>query len=208
MTQPAWNNWFVALSGTAKTAAELPYLAPCSAPDGVTKVTNDGEQYFKNNFGRLSDFTRNILQEETAAEMPVGEVAPNAAAFGYWIVECVDGEVPKIKGVKSATALAKYLSSAEGKDVYVFPFYGIALPVTQGPQRHLYLPDGVTALTIPTKGNAVEEIDSDSLRKSVEMQTDYYFGFDEMRMSVVFKEDKKSTARQVKAARNDDDFDD
>ena len=207
MAQQTWDAWFNSLSGTTKVAAELPYLSPGN-PQPTTKVTNDDEQNFKNNFGKLSSFARGIIQEETAAEMPVGDVTPNASAFGYWIVECVDGEVPKIKGVKSPTALAKYLSSAEGKDVYVFPFFGIALPVTQGPQRYLYLPDGATALTIPAKGNGVTEIDSELLRKNTEMQADYYFGSVEMRTSVVFKEDKKPVVRQAKPLHDDDDFDD
>lgn len=207
MSQPVWDDWFGSLSGSTRSAAELPYKSP-AGPTPVTKVTNDDEQNFKNNFVKLSEFARNMIQEETAAEMPVGDVTPNPAAFGYWIVECVDGEVPKIKGVKSPTALAKYLSSAEGKDVYVFPFYGTALPVSQGPQRYLYLPDGVTALTIPVRGNAVTEIDTELLRKNTEMQSDYYFGAVEMRTSVVFKEDKKPATRQPKPLRSDDDFDD
>ena len=208
MSQQTWSDWFSSLSTTTKIAAELPY-APVTGTTPVAKVTCDDEQNFKNNFIKLSDFTRSLLQEETTAEMPVGDVAPNPATFGYWIVECVDGEAPKIKGVKSPTALAKYLSSAEGKDVYVFPFYGTALPVTQGPQRYLYLPDGATAITIPiAKNGRVEEVDNEVLRENAKMQSDYYFGSVEMRTSVVFKEDKKPAQRSAKQLRNDDDFDD
>lgn len=208
MAQQAWTDWFSSLSSVAKVAAELPYK-PNTGISPVVKVTNADEQSFKNNLDMLSEFTRTLLQEENATEMPVGDVAPNPEAFGYWIVECVDGEAPKIKKVQSSTALSKYLSSAEGKDVYVFPFYGTALPVTQGPQRYLYLPDGATAITIPVaKNGRVEEVDSEVLRENAKMQADYYFGSVEMRTSVVFKEDKKPAQRSAKQVRNDDDFDD
>lgn len=205
--QPEWTEWFASLSSVAKAAAQLPY-APVTGIPTNNKVISDAEHHFNLNCGKLSNFTRNVLQEEIVSEMPVGEVIPNPTSFGYWIVECVDGEAPKIKNAKTSVALAKYLSSAEGKDVYVFPFYGTALPVTQGPQRYLYLPDGATAVTIPiAKNGRVDEVDNDLLR-DVKMQTDYYFGLVEMRTSVVFKEDKKPAQRQSNQLRNDDDFDD
>jgi hypothetical protein len=211
MALSQWDAWWAHLTNVAKLAAQEPYGGFIARDFAAQKsVTYDDEQHFKNSFAKLSDFARTIIQEEATAEMVPGDVVPNFASVGYWIVECADGETPKLKNMKTLVALAKYLSSADGKDVYVFPLYGIALPVTKGPQRYLYLPDGATAVTIPVvKNGAVTEVDTEVLRDTVKMQADYYFGPIEMITSVTFKEDKKPAVRQQpKPPLTDDDFDD
>jgi|688.fasta_scaffold173006_4 hypothetical protein len=210
MALAAWNTWFDKLSPVGKETVEETRRSPVSRELAMHKtVVCDDAQLFKNSFAKLSEFTRTVIQEKVAAEMPVGDVVPNFTSIGYWIVECADGEAPKIKNVRTSVALAKYLSSAEGKDVYVFPFYGVPLPVTKGPQRYVYLPDGATALTVPAvKDGAVTEVDTETLLPVVKMQADYYFGPVEMITSVTFKEDKKKQVRQAPIPRNDDDYDD
>lgn len=68
----------------------------------------------------------------------------------YACVESDNGEFAKLRVFRSADALARYLAAAEGRDTVVWCFYGVPLRFTQGPTRYLFLPDGRTALTIPS----------------------------------------------------------
>ena len=118
MALSTWDAWWAHLTNVAKLAAQEPYGGFIARDFAAQKsVTYDDEQHFKNSFAKLSDFARTIIQEEATAEMVPGDVVPNFASVGYWIVECADGEAPKLKNMKTLAGLAKYLSSAEGKDV-------------------------------------------------------------------------------------------
>jgi hypothetical protein len=53
-----------------------------------------------------------------------------------------DGEYPTLEIFPNIDALTKRMRALEGKDVNVFPFFGIPVPFTAGPHRFLELPGG------------------------------------------------------------------
>ena len=95
-------------------------------------------------------WTRLLTQE--AAAVAQGPVHPPSefpeAVCRYGVVECGDGEVPRMKLFPTPEALATWIGLQEGRDVFVFPFYGAPLGLTSQRPRYLLLPDGA-AVTVP-----------------------------------------------------------
>ena len=73
MALAAWNTWFDKLSPVGKETVEETRRSPVSRELAMHKtVVCDDAQLFKNSFAKLSEFTRTVIQEKVAAEMPVG----------------------------------------------------------------------------------------------------------------------------------------
>lgn len=79
----------------------------------------------------------------------VGEPQVEQSVAKWGLVESPDGEWAQMRLFKSAEGLARRVQQLEGKDVVVWAFWGVALPLTKGPQRLLLLPGGKQAIQIP-----------------------------------------------------------
>lgn len=73
---------------------------------------------------------------------------PPAEKWCFGLVECPEGDMPVLRQFRDAVALARHLGRLDGKDVVVWAFHGVFLPVTKGSPRLVVLPDG-TAVTVP-----------------------------------------------------------
>lgn len=67
---------------------------------------------------------------------------------GYCMVEAADGEFADLRLFHTLEGLVERLTNLVGCDVSVFPFFGTPLPISQGPDRFLLLPnDKAVAIT-------------------------------------------------------------
>jgi hypothetical protein len=102
--------------------------------------------------------------------------SPDAAAGRFVLIECADGDFPVATLHQTAEALARKVGSLEGKDTVIWCVYGIVMPITEGPQRYLFLQDGRTALQIPPyEGAPLRRVDLDLLT-GLTIQEDGYIG--------------------------------
>lgn len=77
------------------------------------------------------------------------------------------------------TDLARRIAALEGEEVAVWPFFGLPVSVTKGPQRQLVLPDG-SLLTIPMyEGQEPVLLDAGE-RPVGEIQEDGFLGSPEL----------------------------
>lgn len=90
----------------------------------------------------------NVDQLVHAAELPE-PADPSLARFCMVEVDHSGEHWPMLKVFQSARQLAVHLGKLEKEDVSVWPFFGVPLRFTEGPQRYLLLPDGTTAMMIP-----------------------------------------------------------
>jgi hypothetical protein len=74
---------------------------------------------------------------------PVAEPKhPKVNKAEWCMVVAQDGEYPTLEIFPDIDALTKRMRALEGKDANVFPFFGVPVPFTTGPNRFLELPDG------------------------------------------------------------------
>ena len=112
---------------------------------GLSWAADDDESTtaFDRLCGLLSDeaaeyFNRTSASSQTSCAAPV----PRERRPRYCVVECAEGEWPVLRMFgDDAGRLAWHLASLEGKDVCVFPFYGVPIPLSRGPYRIMVLPD-------------------------------------------------------------------
>jgi hypothetical protein len=139
----------------------------------------------------------------------VGDVCdlPEAARPAFCMVECAEGQFPVLRLFSTLEGLVERMQSLEGRDVAVWPFWGVPLPFSQGPNRVLILPDD-QAITID-KRQRVVDIDEDDII----LQEDGFLGLPELSIAPpsYVKEDEERAAAMQEAAANaavDDDEDD
>lgn len=77
-----------------------------------------------------------------AAPDPPPAAAADVPAARYGLVECPDGEWPRLRLFAAAEELARHLGRLDGSDTIAWCFYGVPLFFTRGPRRYLDLPDG------------------------------------------------------------------
>jgi len=140
----AWTAFVSNLSPKAKasldpTAEEDVYLTPTTVAQIPASTEDDNDAYTRF-IAKLSPTAKSQLVEPVLVVGPKENVKAGASRWG--LVETLDGEWSKLRVFRSAEALVKRLQQLEGKDVVAWCFYGLALPVTKGPQRYLQLPDG------------------------------------------------------------------
>lgn len=123
---------------------------------------------------RLSGPARRAVGELAGAQAPP-EADPGKPRYG--LVEAPDGEWATLRIFPTAEALARRLAALEGRDVVAVAFHGVPVPFTAGPQRYLMLPDGATALQVPSyQGGLVRRVPRDLLADTVELAEDGYLG--------------------------------
>ena len=88
----------------------------------------------------------------------------------YLLFESEDGESPVVRIFTSKEALVSRMHQLEGRDVYVFPVYGILEPFSQGPDRVIFFHDD-TAMQFTPIVAEVTLMETERL-----MQSDGYLG--------------------------------
>jgi len=91
----------------------------------------------------ITQLTNTKLPEPEPPSTKVKAPAPQ-----YGLVEVVDGEWPTLTMSPTVAGMVNRIQALEGKDVVVWPFYGIPLALSEGPQRYVVLPNG-TAVSVP-----------------------------------------------------------
>ncbi len=116
-----------------------------------------------------SEYQRLLQRLPPKAQEAMGELGPKPPEppkdyRPLWCVcECADEDFPRVRIFDSPQKLARYLAGLEGKDIAVWPFFGVALRITKpiGGQRYLILP-GEEAVPIKTFGK-LEPVDASFL---------------------------------------------
>lgn len=120
----------------------------------------------------------------------------------WGLFESHSGDYPVCRTFATPEELVRYMGSLETQDVAVRPFWGLPLRFTAGPQRYLFLPDGVTALQIPLyAGGPCKRVDADLLANLV-WQDDGFLGHPSLLESVT------DLTEQAGDAEDDDDEED
>jgi hypothetical protein len=126
-------------------------LASPSIKKPTTDIEDDAEMSGSDFLASLTAATRAAFKARRA-DTSVVAVVPKSTAKNkpnYCLVEADDGEWPKLHRFKSAVDMAKYIRKLEGRDVVIWPLFGVPLSISDGPQRYLILPNDNLAITIP-----------------------------------------------------------
>lgn len=97
----------------------------------------------------------------------------------YYLVECEEGELPRLNKFKTPRAVAERLQKLADRDMAAIAFYGHFLPFSTGPIRYLFTAQG-WAWSIPPVG-AIQEVPL--YPDDVALQEDFYLGPIEMVVS-------------------------
>lgn len=101
---------------------------------------------------------------------------------GFWVVVQEEGENPVCRPFRNnRTALAAYLATLEGRDVFVHVFYGVQLHITTGPNRMLVMPDNSAIQFYPIIRTL------QGVEDAVDLQADGFMGPPELQMPVNLK---------------------
>ena len=87
--------------------------------------------------GKAAEATNTL----SPAVKPLPEPVP-LPELKYILVVVPHGEIPYMRVASDPKIIVKELALCVDRDMYVFPIYGLALPLTQGPQCAMILPDG------------------------------------------------------------------
>jgi hypothetical protein len=119
------------------------------------------------------------LGEDVAAcdPEPPPPPPPPADRLELWLlIECHDGEPPRLRSFPTRVELAARLVELDGEDVFVIPVLGELLKVSQGPRRrYLITREGAVSST----ALGVFELDADETAE-LDVQEDGYLGPVEM----------------------------
>jgi len=186
-----WAAWMASLSGAAQRALQDKESGPLTcavAPPDDEELAADYSAFRAALTGRARDGLDALVDFADTDKPELN------ATVGYGVVVCPDGEWPTVTVYKQPEGAAKRIGALDGEDVCVWAFYGVVLPLTQGPQRHLILQDGQTALTVPTySGAPIRKVNVD-LIADCEPQSDGYLGPDELIKAPVSAMPAKVTA--------------
>lgn len=148
---------------TPAARAAVRATAEPGKPSAVVADEDDFEEFSQ----QLTPATREVIEGTAALISNDEDIAENVPRF--CLVESENGEWPRLRICNNAEALVKQMAAVEGKDMTVFPFYGIPLRFSKGPQRYLILPDGETALSIPVvEGAKIQRVEAELLGLEVE----------------------------------------
>lgn len=200
----AWAAMLSQLSPKAKRA--LRRDDPSLLPETQPPPASDEQEEYRLYRSQLSPKAQNAVDELQAPDGDNGEVLPDKEQARYVLVEQADGEIPQIRLFRSAITLAQRIGQLEGTDMFAVPLLGIPLQFTHGPQRHLLLPDGISALTVPVvKTMEVKVVTAEDALQVSDLQEDFYIG-----PAVLMEQMAKTPSRSKasKDARNDEDDDD
>lgn len=137
---------------------------PLAVPQPPEEYDDEGDAEGRAFLASVPESTRLALLGGPPA--PPLEAAVDNAIPRYGVVESTDGEWAQMRTFKNAEGLARRLQQLEGTDTVVWCFYGVALPVTKGPQRYLDLPGGRQKIQIPMyEGGPCRVVDADLLGK-------------------------------------------
>ena len=109
-----------------------------------------------------------------AGKAPLAEPAesfpPPPLVPRYCLVVVPDGERPTLRVAANLKALAHACNRLCNQDVHIFPFLGMPIRFTQGPQRLLVLPDHTLYAFYPQISDTVDVF------SEVKIQDDWYIG--------------------------------
>lgn len=164
----AWEALLAELSPEARAGfTRTPKLLADPPPPVEDEETTAFRQFCE----ELSPEARVAFTRKTDA--PV-EPQVDEANARWGVVESTDGEWAQMRLFKSAEALARRVQQLEGTDTVVWCFYGIALPVTKGPQRYIVMPGGTQLIQVPVfEGGPTKVVDADLLGSVVFEEAGY-----------------------------------
>ena len=141
----------------------------CQLDESATAAPADeeGGRPFDELRQHLSPAARQTLDgnlPEDESELPEGR------GLGFCMIECEEGEFPALRIFRTLNGLVERIRSQDGKDIVVWPFLGIPLPFSKGPNRVLLLPSD-KAITISETQTHVELREED-----LEIQEDGFLG--------------------------------
>lgn len=130
-------------------------------PSATAPVVRDPEE---------SEYQRLLQRLPLTAQVAIRELGPKPPEppkdyRPQWCVcECADEDFPRVRIFDSPQKLARYLAGLEGKDIAIWPFFGMALRITKpiGGQRYLILPGEQEALPLKSYGK-LEPVDASFL---------------------------------------------
>jgi hypothetical protein len=97
-------------------------------------------EHGKGGHARLSG--QATASQGAVAERRPARKHPVVTKAEYCLVVVPDGDAPTLEIFPDIASLARRLRSLEGQEFSVFPFFGIPMPFTAGPDRFLQLPEG------------------------------------------------------------------
>lgn len=154
---------------------------------GAVHDDDEGSDYASFASSLSGTAAASVSSPASAAEAP-----PDRSSFKYCVVEAHDGEWARVTVCGNAEAAARKLAELEGEDVVAWPFYGVPLAFTKGPQRCLTLADGLTAISLPlTPGGKIHTLDA-TLLDPANVQDDGYLGPQELAAAPAAPRPKKA----------------
>lgn len=108
-----------------------------------------------------------------ATKRPKSKQHPVVDKPEFCLVVVPDGDVPALEIFLDVASLTKRLRSLDGEDCNAFPFFGVPMPFTAGPDRFLRLPAGQPHPIFDFSGYGQFVADSHS---TVPVDSSYYLG--------------------------------
>jgi hypothetical protein len=87
--------------------------------------------------------SESLHRQAAAAKHVAARKHPVVNMPEFCLVVAHDGDWPTLDIFSDVESLARRIRSLEGQQVNAFPFFGIPVPFTRGPDRFLQLPSGV-----------------------------------------------------------------
>jgi len=142
----------------------------------VTATVRDPEDLASQDLiDQLSPMTQEAIEETR----PPAEGMPAGREPMYCLVECPDGEFPSVRLYESAEAMALRVKELDGEDVVVQMFYGFPVPITQGPNRVVVLPNDSFISISPV----VRTLSAEAMDQEILVQDDGFLGDDSLSIS-------------------------
>lgn len=141
----------------AETFAEWLASVPAAAPAGP-EPGPDAAAEFREWAARLPAGAASVAATYAAGSAPPDPLPDLPCRYG--LVEAPDGEMPSLRLFRTPEALAARVAELDGRDVAVWAFFGVPVPLTVGPARHLLLPDGRAARVPAFPGDPPAVVDS------------------------------------------------
>ncbi len=151
-------------------------------PRDTSSVASDDETEGSAFAATLTSAARKALQASGKTPDPSPK-AEDLAAPSYCLIEANDGEWPIMRSFNNVKQLAARIRELEGRDVVVWAFYGVLLPLSAGPERYILLP-GDKAVSVPLfDGGPVKIVDVATL-DGITMEPSGYLGPIELRTAM------------------------
>lgn len=164
-----------------KTQGDL--LVETPEPPPEDEASEDYKRFIATLPASVAQSMNTTARSAEPAEPPVD---PRTAK--YSMIECHDGDWPVVKTFKSPEALARRIGALHGSDTTVIPFFGIALRVTEGPQRYLYLPGDKRVIQIPMYAGGPAKTHNVDMLGELTVQKDGFLGPPELAMGHITDE--------------------